>query len=174
MVAGLCIVTRSANEVQNLIAKAARGAGAPAAQAAEFGRAAVFHLKAGRVEDDLWRAIEALPSGPIIALPLALTRLIEKAQDGQIAEGLLRCDPAPLLALSYAEALPMKNSAKAVETGASVSIETTVPAPRAAVERLTLSESFVAFLNDNLAKTLVPDTAASRAGGAGAGLSDND
>lgn len=56
----------SINEIQNLASKAARGAGAPPAQAARFGRAVVYHVRAGRAERDILDAIDALPHGPIL------------------------------------------------------------------------------------------------------------
>lgn len=166
-------MTRSANEVQNLIAKAARGAGAPPAQAAAFGRAAVCHLSAGRGEAELRRALGALPQGPIMELPLALARLMETAETGN-ATGDLSHAQTPQLVQSYVDALPFKHQAQALGGGITVQIDVTQPAPRAAVTRLDPSAAFVAELTALLAKTLVPDTAASRLSGAGAGLQDND
>ncbi|MEP4198719.1 MAG: hypothetical protein ABJL99_24100 [Aliishimia sp.] len=60
----------SANEVQMLAQKAARGAGAYPAQAAHFGRVVAYHLTANRSADALSSALDALPSGPIQTLPV--------------------------------------------------------------------------------------------------------
>ena len=62
----------SVTEIEALATKAARGAGAPAGQAAQFGRALVRHMRANRAEATLLRALEALPDGPIIDLPCTI------------------------------------------------------------------------------------------------------
>lgn len=166
-------MTRSANEVQTLIAKAARGAGAPAGQAAAFGKAAVCHLVAGRSEDDLTRALDALPNGPVLTLPLDLSRLLETAHEG-IAKGGLVCVKAPKLAQSYADALPFDTVTTPTRTGILLGIYITKPAPRRDVVRVTLTPEFAEILTQLASKTLVPESDASRLAGAGAGLTDND
>ena len=139
----------------------------------DFGAAALCHLTAGRAERDLITALNALPRGPVLEAPLAIARLVAQAQDEE-ARGELPLPQSPGLALSYAEALPFATHCTPTENGADLVIKTTTPAARRPVVRLHLSEEFTAFLNALLAKTLVPDTAASRLGGAGAGLTDND
>lgn len=122
----------SANEVQMLAQKAARGAGAHPAQAAHFGRALVCHLAAGRAVSDLREALALLPDGPIQTLPFAPQQ-------------------TPLGA-SYKEA----------------NAQTRAPA------RVSLPAEVHAQLSELAQNTYVPASEASRAAGAGAGLTDND
>ncbi|WP_425038213.1 DUF3726 domain-containing protein [Primorskyibacter sp. S187A] len=63
-------MSHSVNEIEALATKAARGAGAPPAQAAKFGQAAVRHLAASRAEAALIDALQALPGGPILQFAL--------------------------------------------------------------------------------------------------------
>ena len=159
------------NEVEALALKAARGAGAPPAQAAAFGRAARHHLAADRGEAALATALDALPGGAILDLPLALTRLMESASRGQ-ARGTLPGDPA--LARSYAEALAFGCDTAPSAGGVSVTIDLAAPAAPVPPLRLALSTAFFDRLTDLATRTMVPETEASRQAGAGAGLTDND
>ena len=152
-----------------LATKAARGAGSPPAQAAQFGSAAVVHLTQGRDVSALNAALAALPDGPIIALPLALTRIAEGQAEG-IATGVL--GHADLgLAQSYVQALPC---ALALTVDGTVHLDLNRPAPRALVQRIDLPEDVYADWAALAAELLVPESGASRLSGAGAGLIDND
>ena len=162
----------SANEVQALATKAARGAGAPAGQAAAFGRAAVCHLTGARAPDDLATALDALPEGPILAIPLALTALVEQAT-GDVVTGVLPSE-CPALAQSYVDALPYVQTARGTANGLEVSLQLTTPAPRAPLRRLNLPDTLAALMTELAARTFVPESEASRLAGAGAGLTDND
>ena len=166
-------MTRSANEVMTLAAKAARGAGAPPAQAAEFGRAAVCHLIAGRDVADLWTALEALPKGPILTLPLAFARFAQGAVDG-VASGTVPGVSDVALAQSYADALPYANTSETGSEGLQLSLEISKPATRPKITRVDLPEDLAAWMKTLAARTFVPESEASRLAGAGAGLSDND
>lgn len=164
-------MTRSANEVTVLCAKAARGAGAPPEQATLFGRAALCHLAAGRDPALLSRALEALPGGPILHLPPLFMALAEAAlrREGPDA---LPDDLSPELLQSYAEAQPFlvridvqARQAQAIPTE---------PAPPPPTSRVSLQPELETLLQSLAAKTLVPESGASRRAGAGAGLTDND
>jgi hypothetical protein len=160
-------MTRSANELAMLAEKAARGAGAPPAQAAMFGRAALCHLRQGRAADTLRAALEALPEGPV----LDLYRLFLAASlQGEPVEVLCAADPE--LLQSYAEA----QRAMTVYDPASSTVTTdpTTPAARLPLARLDVPPDLLEDLQTKAARLLVPETAASREGGAGAGLLDND
>jgi len=160
-------MTRSANEVSVLAAKAARGAGAPPAQAAQFGAAAVAHLAAGGDLDVLDAALAELPMGPIITLPLAISGVAEQAKGGH-AQG--RIAPS-LLARSYAASLPYH----AVLDGEGMLVlDFDVPATRSAPIRFALSDAVYEQWSALAAAMLVPESEASRLKGAGAGNSDND
>lgn len=160
---------RSANEVMVLATKAARGAGAPAAQAAQFGAAAVVHIIAGREIEVLDAALASLPDGPIIELPLSLMRIVEGQVEG-IAQGPLDQSQNALVQ-SYVAAMPC---AAALTAEGVVHIDLNRPAPRAAVQRINLSEQTYAAWTALAAALLVPESDASRLSGAGAGLTDND
>lgn len=163
-------MSRSANEVMTLAAKAARGAGAPPAQAAQFGRAALRHLSADRGERVLLQALEALPEGPIITLPRYFVEFAEQAVEGR-AQGML---PAQELALSYAEAQSYSCEITLVSEKLTVQADLTKPADRPVLKRIVLSGTFCNQLESLAAKLLVPESDASRLSGAGAGLTDND
>ncbi len=152
-----------------LATKAARGAGSPPAQAAQFGSAAVVHLAQGRDVSALNAALATLPDGPIIALPLALTRIAEGQAEG-IATGVL--GHANLgLAQSYVQALPC---ASALTADGTVHLDLNRPAPRAMVQRIDLPQDVYVDWAALAAELLVPESDASRLSGAGAGLTDND
>lgn len=161
-------MTRSINEVMVLAGKAARGAGAPPAQAAQFGAAAVVHLCAGHGVDALDDALAQLPEGPIITIPLALARIAEQQVEG-IAQGPLS-GMEPQLCQSYVSALPCV----ANFSEGKLSLNLNEPAPRRAVARINLSDETYAAWSALASALLVPESDASRLSGAGAGLTDND
>ena len=163
----------SANEVANLAAKAARGAGAPPAQATAFGQAALTHLAAGRAPDDLSTALRALPSGPILSLPLALDRLLETIE-GDRVQGDLPPHQSVDLTLSYAQSLPFAVSVEHRDAALHLTCVITVPNRPDPVHRIDMPDALYEIMQVLAARTLVPESAASRLSGAGAGLTDND
>ncbi len=162
----------SANEVQALATKAARGGGAPAGQAATFGRASVCHLIGGGAPDDLTDALNALPDGPILDLPLALAVLLEQAANDKV-KGHIPCQ-TPLLAQSYVKTMPFAHQTKMTGAGVDVVFQLDTPAPRGALKRLDVPQDLVTLMTTLAARTFVPESDASRLAGAGAGLTDND
>ncbi|MEH6519714.1 hypothetical protein [Sulfitobacter sp.] len=162
-------MTRSMNEVMALATKAARGAGAPPAQAALFGAAAVAHLANGKELQDLHSALAALPDGPIISLPLDITRVAETARAGK-ATGRAAAGRTALLQ-SYISTLPYQAE---LSQGGGIHLDLTKPAARIAVRRIDLPADINAQWSALAARLLVPESEASRLSGAGAGLSDND
>ena len=162
-------MTRSVNEVTGLAVKAARGAGAPPAQAAQFGAAAVVHLCAGRDVQTLDAALDAVPAGPIMEYPLALARIAEAQKEG-IAKGAFEVDTAGL-AQSYVEALPCQASLTIDHV---LHLDLNRPAERRQLPRIELPDEIYARWSALAAKLLVPESDASRISGAGAGLTDND
>ena len=160
----------SANEVLTLAAKAARGAGAPPGQAVEFGRAALCHLIAGRGEAALRAALEALPEGPIVVLPVALAEIAESGEEG-IATGSLAAAP---LVQSYLDALPYAVARESAGERLHVTLTLAAPNTVARAYRVEMSDALADHLSALAARTYVPETDASRRSGAGAGLTDND
>lgn len=160
----------SANEVMNLAAKAARGGGAPVAQAYAFGRAATCHLIADRPAADLDAALDALPKGPILDLPLLLMACAETRQP----EATIPAGPLPDLTLSYAQSQPFACTATPSGSHITLSQAFDKPANQLPVKRVMLPDALAARLQTLAAGLLVPETEASRRAGAGAGLTDND
>ena len=152
-----------------LAAKAARGAGAPPAQAAQFGAAAAAHLGEGRDIEALSAALGALPDGPIMTLPLVIARIAEQAQEG-LATGVISVRDVPLAA-SYVAVLPYLAW---LDTGGTLALDLSRPAKRGAVQRIDLPDAVFKEWSALAARLLVPESDASRLSGAGAGLSDND
>lgn len=162
-------MTRSMNEVMVLATKAARGAGAPPAQAAQFGAAAVAHLTNDRELQDLHNALAALPEGPIVWFSLEITRIAEAAQEGR-AKGHIVANGTALLQ-SYVSTLPYQAD---LTQNDEIHLDLTKPAARLPVQRIDLPEATYAHWSALAARLLVPESETSRLSGAGAGLSDND
>ncbi|WP_375281204.1 DUF3726 domain-containing protein [Pseudooctadecabacter sp.] len=153
----------SANEVEMLVLKAARGGGCPVGLAEDLA-AAVAYV-------DL-NALQVCPcdSGAVRAIPAAL--------DAVVADGQAQTVVAELaLVQGYVAALAgqVGLTVEGAETG-QVTVQPmsgTGDAPSALGRRI-LRADLLAHLQDMAARTLVPETESSRAAGAGAGLTDND
>ena len=161
------------NEVSALAAKAARGAGAPPAQAVEFGRATALHLAKGRAEGDIRAALNALPSGPILDVPLALQTVLSDRKE-QAAQGHVPAANQMDLVCSYIECLPFANTYQRGTDRVVITLDLTKPAPRVVPSRINLGLDLYYDMQTLAARTFVPETEASRLSGAGAGLTDND
>ncbi|WP_436397561.1 hypothetical protein [Roseobacter sp. S98] len=160
----------SATEVSALAAKAARGAGAPPDQAARFGTAAAFHLMIGNAPQDLRLALQALPDGgPVMRLPVVLDEAV--SEGGRVFEML----PPDALVRAYVAVLPFAATLAAADNDHwRVSVNVTKPAPKIEPLRITGCADLIDEMTGLAARTFVPESAASRAAGAGAGLTDND
>ena len=173
MVAGLWRVSWSVTEIAALAGKAARGAGAPPAQAARFGAVVAAHLANEKSAEDLMRALNALPSGEIVALPLALDAALASLATGGPA--VLELVSNTSLLESYVGQLPFAAHVSETPDGR-VCLHADLTKPRAATApgRVSGCDDLVARMETLAERTFVPETEASRAAGAGAGLSDND
>jgi len=169
-------MTLSWTELVALATKAARGAGAPAGQAAQFGTAAAVHLDKGRSAQDLTAALDALPMGPIPLVPIHLRALLGTAQNGilttEVETAALSCGDQ--LLCSYVDALPYAHEVTPQSATVHLWMDTSDIRPLHNAARLTVPPELYDLLTAAAAQTFVPDTAASREGGAGAGLTDND
>lgn len=153
----------SLNEIEGLLTKAARGAGAPPAQAAAFGKAgALFLANRGNV-DVLNAALSDMLNGVILEYPAKLQKCL--AAGG----GVLAATPTELLSC-YAQILSFRVTT--VQAGLHIDMEHCEKAR--APNRISLDANVLAPWRALAAKTLVPDTDQSRQSGAGAGLEDND
>ncbi|MBW4707604.1 hypothetical protein KX928_07375 [Roseobacter sp. YSTF-M11] len=164
----------SAAEISALATKAARGAGAPPEQAARFGRASVVHLAQNRAVEMLTDALDALPGGVILWAPLAVDRALSSLADDP-AGARVEARGHPALVQSYLEASPHGIVIERVDTDA-FDISVTAAATGTSVPPVRLSDCdrCIAVMTTLAARTFVPESAASRLGGAGAGLTDND
>ena len=162
-------MTHSMNEFAALAAQAAAGAGATTAQAGAFGAAAARHLAAGRDAADLGAALSSLPGGPIRALPDWLNQTVEAAGGVQVTLSLPAGFSAEL-ARSYAETCVWRCHAGPGE----LTLDLGQPAAPASPARLSPPPNLIAAMRSLAARRLVPESARSRAAGAGAGLIDSD
>ncbi|KNG94101.1 hypothetical protein [Pseudaestuariivita atlantica] len=163
----------SLNEVAALGTKAARGAGADPAVAAAFGAALVRHLCAGRAAEDIDGALDALPHGPALHGAL-ICRLMRRYRETQGTVSAPAHVPQAL-ARSYLDTLPAPPTAtfRAVEEG-EVRYELPPLDPAPLPDRIEVPTALLTRLNRLAKETYVPNSDASRAAGAGAGLTDND
>lgn len=150
-----------------LASKAARGAGAPPAQAAMFGAVAVWCLGQGQSPAILDDALGELPAGPIIDLPLALAQIAEAAQGAQ-ASGMIEATP---LAQGYVATTAYQAD---IDVQGCVTLTLNQPRARAVPQRIDLPDDVYSRWSALAARLLVPESDASRLSGAGAGLTDND
>lgn len=164
-------MTWSRAEVAALAAKAARGAGAPAGQAALFGQAAALHLGQGRRADALAQALEALPEGAICDLPLILQTVLAEAKPGGRVEVSWAGDRD--LAQSYFETLRV-HCVVEMQSAEKLTFNLTEDDRPLPLQRIGSCDALIAQMTKLAARTFVPESAASRLAGAGAGLSDND
>lgn len=169
----------SANEIQALAAKAARGADFPVDQSDRFGRAAVQHLAAGGDEEALLAALADPSDSPILRLPLLIDDVFaaSAAIAGPVELTLHPGDAA--LVESYARLLPIELSEVTVVAREGtdrlrIAADLNAPATRKLPARIEMSDHLRAALTRLAVQTHVPASEASRLGGAGAGLSDND
>ncbi|MDF1728997.1 MAG: hypothetical protein P1U53_14755, partial [Sulfitobacter sp.] len=140
-------------------------------QAALFGQAALCHLAAGRAEEHLHAALEALPEGPIMELPICLIQAEESTLAGKEA-GPLAPDLPDALILSYAEAQACLTTFDVRKR--QLTTEPALPSPGKMPPRISLSDALADRMHRLAARLLVPESDASRLAGAGAGLTDND
>ncbi|WP_299862298.1 hypothetical protein [uncultured Roseobacter sp.] len=162
-------------EVLALATKAARGAGAPPAQAAHFGRAAAIHLGQRRDAAALGQALDALPAGAIMRMPLQLQELLLAARSTAQHRLEIPTGGQPSLLRSYLETLPhVSEVVAAQEDSLEVTVDTTTLAPSLRLGRVEGCAALLAQMTALAARTFVPDSETSRRAGAGAGTSDND
>lgn len=168
----------SINEIQTLAAKAARGAGFPAAQADRFGRAAVVHLAMGGDENDLLSALDDPDNSPILRLPLLADDILRAAEFMGDALSLSLQPGDEALAPAYAQSLHITIAGCSVEMSGEVpqltltlGQGTSAPNMPARIDLSDQARERLLTLGKN---TEVPETEESRLHGAGAGLTDND
>jgi hypothetical protein len=165
----------SVTEIAALAAKAARGAGAPPAQAARFGQAAACHLAAGREAGTLSRALDALPKGPIMVLPLVLDEAASAAWSGGVQVFTLPGGLPTDLLESYVSAMPYNTTLKrSGDERMRLTLDVARPRGAKVSGRIDGCDALIEALSRLAERTFVPESEVSRTAGAGAGLNDND
>ncbi|WP_299547036.1 hypothetical protein [uncultured Tateyamaria sp.] len=160
-------------EIQTLGVKAASGAGVPPAQALAFGAMLARHV----ADDGPQGAVEAVLSEPerIVALAHRVETIVEAASVNNKPVSATEKDAGTRsMLVSWLTALPCKSELEIAGSKVRVSLSLSEPSARGRPERLYLNPSLSEQLNILAAKTYVPDSDASRAGGAGAGLMELD
>ena len=157
----------SANEVETLVLKAARGGGLPLGCAEDLAAAARYLDL-----DALTRCPCSGEDPDVIAVQTALD-FVMAGEGPQTVEGDRVLIHAYVLAAQTAWGKRLVWSE--TETGAIFERFDDTPVPPAQpLGRRTLSPDLAAHLSELAARLLVPETDASRLAGAGAGLTDND
>lgn len=163
-------MNRSWTETQALAERAARGAGVPFAQAARFAAGVARHLAEGRDAADIAQALE--DHEMILDISLDAERVIEAASiKGQPWSGK---SDAPQLLKSVIEALPCASVVTFDGQQVQAKLMTAEPSKLARPDRLLVPGALLQQMDDLAKLTYVPDSAASRESGAGAGLMDLD
>lgn len=160
-------MSRSLSEVRALCFRAALGAGATAGLAEIFGSLAAVHLLAGRRAEVLEDALFALPGGPILDLAVLHAQAVTQGATPVAVPPGMEGD----LVYSFAESRNVRCDVDAVAKTVTY-WPNDLSAPSAG--RVSGYDDFFEHLNNLSAKTLVPDTDASRDKGAGAGEIDNE
>jgi len=156
---------KSANEIESLVLKAARGGGLPLGLAEDLAMASAY------LDLDALRACPCA-GGAAGAISTALDRVAagEGAQDVTADAALI----AAYVALSEQQFRQLLIW-EVTESGATFkAYDDEKPVPDNPKGRRIVPPSLLDHLNALAAKTLVPETGSSRSAGAGAGLTDND
>ena len=160
-------------EVQNLGVKAASGAGVPPAQALAFGAMVARHV----ADDGPQGPVAAALSAPdtIVGLAHKVETIVEAASMSSKPVRVGEDDAGTrAMLVSWISGLPCKSELEVAGAKLRIVLSLTEPSTRGRPDRLHLEPSLAAQMTDLAAKTYVPDSDASRAGGAGAGLMELD
>ena len=160
-------------EVQALAVKAASGAGVPPAQALAFGAMLARHVADGGPQGALGAAL----SDPQLIVDLArrVETIVEAASVSATPVKATEQDTGTrAMLVSWLSGLPCKAELDVAGARVNVRLALAEPSTQKRPERLVLDAGLLQQMNDLAAKTYVPDSDASRAGGAGAGLMELD
>ena len=160
-------------ELQALSVKAATGAGVPPAQALAFGAMLARHLADGGGEAPLMHALDAPDT--ILKLAHRVEAMVETASINQRSVSVQEQDGGHrALLISWLGSLPCQADISVSGDAITAQLALAAPSTRTRPARIELSSALAAHLKDLAARTYVPDSAASRASGAGAGLMELD
>lgn len=160
-------VEKSANEVETLVLKAARGGGLPIGLAEDLAAAARY------LDLDALTVCPCHGTNPPAAhIPSALDHVVAGADAITVSgdRALIAAYVAALKAQT-GHAVTLEDGENGVTIRRAADPQGPPPHP---LGRRMLGQDLAAHLDDMASKTLVPETESSRLGGAGAGLTDND
>lgn len=164
---------KSWTEIQALAVKAATGAQVPAAQALSFGAMVARHLADGGAEAPLAKALNR--PGSILTLAHRVEEMIETASVSDRSVTASEDDAGHrALLISWLASLPCQAEITAKANQVHVNLSLTAPSARGRPARLPISDALFEQMQDLAMRTYVPDSATSRASGAGAGLMEID
>lgn len=160
-------------EVQALGTRAAAGAGVPAAQSLAFGATLARHLADGGAEAPVFHALDAPDS--LVRMAHRIERIVEQASLSPRTIDVAEPDGGTrALLVSWLAALPCQAEIATQDDQVRIQLALTAPSTRSRPQRVEMTAALTARLTDLAARTYVPDSAASRATGAGAGLMELD
>ena len=164
---------KSWTEIQALAVKAATGAAVPPAQALAFGAMATRHLADAGPEAPLSEAL--VDPNAVLDLAHQIEAMIETASVSEKPVGVSEQDPGRrALLISWLASLPCQAAITATSAEIRVRLSLTEPSARTRPARVAISSALFDQMQDLAARTYVPDSDASRATGAGAGLMELD
>lgn len=166
-------MSRSWAEVQALGTRAATGAGVPTAQALSFSGMLTRHLADGGAEKPISDALDQPES--IVALALRVEEIVERASvTGHIiSEKEDDLGQLTLLA-SWLHSLPCQAAVSVDASNLSAKLDLACASTRTRPDRVHVSDDLYCKMSDLAARTYVPDSAESRALGAGADMMELD
>ena len=157
---------KSANEIEGLVLKAARGGGLPLGLAEDLAMASAY------LDLDKLTVCPCSRGNAALAIPQAL----DAVAAGNVPN-TVEADAA-LIAAYVASAEVHSGKALVWEQTSSGAVfhrfDERTPDEHTPLGRRSVSHDLITHLHDLAIKTHVPETESSRAGGAGAGLTDND
>ena len=164
---------KSWTEVQTLAVKAATGGAVPVAQALAFGAMCARHLADGGAEAPLGEALRSPET--ILSLALQVERMVETASlSPRIVTARENDAGRRALLVSWLASLPCQTEITANANEIQACLSLTDPSTRTRPARIALGAELFCRMQELAARTYVPDSAASRESGAGAGLMELD
>jgi hypothetical protein len=164
---------KSWTEIQSLGVKAASGAAVPPAQALAFGAMVARHLSDGGSEDPLHAALNAPDT--ILTLAHEIEAMVEAASMSTRIVSAQQPDAGQrALLISWLASLPCQADIVTHENAVQAHLSLKAPSTRTRPARIAISPSLFSHMQDLATRTYVPDSAASRTSGAGAGLMELD
>jgi len=164
------MIEKSWTELQALATRAATGAGVPASQSLAFGAMVPRHLSDDGSDEPLGLALKSPKT--IVSLAQVVETLIESASLSPRILKVRNSDTTQrALLVSWLAGLPCQADVVADGEGVQARLSLGSPNTRQRPDRVSISCDLLRQMETLAARTYVPDSAESRASGAGAGAS---